>query len=189
MRRFRENQYVGQAGRDSDSSSPCVGIKIDMYIGRRYRKRQGDSHIIRIVYKKNANGERVMDGQSEFDICVEFMKQVRLAQRLGLAAEHSDVIHIPNGQRAGANVQSRKLQGGRDKRMGARPGVADYMVLWPENIAFLEAKTHKGRQSESQKIFQAECRDRDHKYAIFRSAEEGIETLITWRVIDSNFLN
>ena len=64
------------------------------------------------------------------------------------------------------------------KRMfrAGRPGMADLLVLSPRDGLFIpywiEVKTSKGKQSESQELFEIEVLERGHRYGICRSIED-----------------
>jgi len=79
------------------------------------------------------------------------------------------LVGIPNeGQRTPKN-------GARMKAQGMIAGISDLILFDPESVQmpiFLECKTQKGRQSQSQKEFEAEYTEAGYKYYIFRSFDE-----------------
>lgn len=83
--------------------------------------------------------------------------------------------HCPNGEpRTGRSGQ--KL-----KRMGVRPGVADFCLVLPDTrAAFLEVKSESGRQSPEQRAFQFQCEELGVPYAVVRSSQEAEEKLWEW---------
>jgi len=91
-------------------------------------------------------------------------------------------FHIPNGGSRKSSIEGYKF-----KLMGVLPGVPDYQFIWKKNgetkFGFIEFKTEKGRQSESQKQFEADCLDVGAPYAIARSSDQGIQILKDWGVL------
>lgn len=83
--------------------------------------------------------------------------------------------HIGHGKFAG------KRAVGRMKAMGLRPGIADYIFLWPgyhvARIAFLEAKSPKGVPSAEQEDFKQHCYECGIDYAVVRTLEEAEDFL------------
>lgn len=49
------------------------------------------------------------------------------------------------------------------KPMGVLPGVADFCIIKPNEVVFLEIKTKKGRLSENQKTFIEEVQKLGHR--------------------------
>jgi len=77
------------------------------------------------------------------------------------------VFAVPNGGKRHISVAI-KL-----KKEGVRAGVADLVVLQPLNqITFVEVKIEKGRQTESQKQFERQCKQLGFRYKICRSLHE-----------------
>ena len=84
------------------------------------------------------------------------------------------LIAIPNGGKRG------KIEAGIMKAEGVTKGAPD-MVLFAAkngyNFLCLEFKTATGRQSESQKAWQADAERNGSKYVIIRSVDQFIETI------------
>lgn len=81
------------------------------------------------------------------------------------------LIAVPNGARTSA-TQGRIL-----KAEGMIAGVADLLLLVPRNghgCLALEFKTDRGRQSEAQKVWQAECERNGNVYAVVRTVDEAM---------------
>lgn len=60
------------------------------------------------------------------------------------------------------------------KREGLVSGIADVLLLQPNHFFhgfFIEFKTDKGRQSESQKTFEKYCKEHGYKYLIIRNLD------------------
>jgi hypothetical protein len=76
---------------------------------------------------------------------------------------------IPNGGRRG------KVEAAIMKGEGVVAGVADLFLMLP-NAAhsglFVEVKTPKGRQSDSQKEFERKAQERGYRYAVCRTLDE-----------------
>ncbi len=71
------------------------------------------------------------------------------------------------------------------KRMGMRPGAADFLIVRYGHAYFLELKTGKGRLSPAQLVFRADTSDAGCPYSVCRSPEEVRETLDGWGAIRS----
>lgn len=81
------------------------------------------------------------------------------------------IFAIPNG--GSRNV----IEAARLKREGVLAGVADLMILKPNESyygLFIEMKIGKGRQSESQISFEMYCIHHNYRYTIARSLDEFI---------------
>jgi hypothetical protein len=78
---------------------------------------------------------------------------------------------IPN-EIAGSGKQA-MLRIIKHKRMGLRAGSPD-LILFLDNARTicLEVKREKGKQQETQKIFETELKNRNHKYYIVRSVDD-----------------
>lgn len=89
-------------------------------------------------------------------------------------------FHVPNGERRDSRT------GAKLKRMGVRPGVADFLFVAPPHgrLLALELKAPKeGRLTESQKQFRRDLEGAGGEFAIARSPEEAIEQLKRWEII------
>ncbi len=107
--------------------------------------------------------------------CSEFEIQVSLVDALRKFAR-PDVLwlHIGNGERRDV------ITGSRLKRMGVRPGAADLLFLRAgAPPLFLELKTSRGTQSESQRAFEAQAITAGAEYMIARSLDAALDVL--WR--------
>lgn len=73
---------------------------------------------------------------------------------------------VPNARKT-ANVR----QGAILKAEGVLAGVSDLIIVLKDRVVFVEFKTltGKGRQSESQKVFQKEIKSRNHEYLLWDS--------------------
>lgn len=79
--------------------------------------------------------------------------------------------HSPNGGRRNAR------EGARFKAMGTRKGFPDLALFFPSipfHGLFIEMKTPKGRQQQSQKQWQRQVEWAGYKYVICRSVDEFI---------------
>ncbi len=56
-------------------------------------------------------------------------------------------------------------------------GIADLIVIGNKQVFFLEVKTPKGRQSITQKVFQALCEKHNIKYAVVRSVKDALKVI------------
>lgn len=73
---------------------------------------------------------------------------------------------VPNGGSRSA------ITGAILKAEGAMAGVSDLVIVADGRVAFVEMKTGKGRQQDTQKIFQGNVERLGHPYFICRSLDE-----------------
>jgi len=81
---------------------------------------------------------------------------------------------VPNGGRRDAAT------GARLKDEGVLPGVSDLIMLRPNDQShalLIEMKTRAGRQSPSQKQWQAKVEEDGYKYVVCHSLEEFMKTI------------
>jgi hypothetical protein len=81
---------------------------------------------------------------------------------------------VPNGGRRG------KVEAAIMKGEGVLPGVADLYLAHPSKGChglFIEMKTEKGRQSNSQLLFEEKITERGYHYAVCRSLDEFMNTV------------
>jgi len=76
------------------------------------------------------------------------------------------IFHVANERRGGIGT------GVHFKRMGVRPGVADWLAFVPGRCAAIELKDEDGDQSADQQRFQRKWEAAGHSYFIARSVEE-----------------
>ena len=83
------------------------------------------------------------------------------------------IFHVPNERRGGIGAIM------HFKRMGVRPGVADYLMFTNRNAA-IEIKDDKGKQRKGQEKFQRDWESLGHLYFVVRTLEEfqGIVTAL-----------
>ena len=74
---------------------------------------------------------------------------------------------IPNGGRRDVR------EGGRLKREGVLAGASDIIII-NNKVYFIEVKTEKGRQTETQKAFQSQVIGLGHEYKIWRSLSDAM---------------
>lgn len=86
-------------------------------------------------------------------------------------ALHPNVIyfHPANGEWRSI-ITAKRLKG-----MGVLPGCSDVVVLYLGRALCLEIKLPDGRQSESQRVFEAKCGYQGVPYIICRSLDDAIE--------------
>jgi hypothetical protein len=95
---------------------------------------------------------------------------------LQYATERLRLFSIPNeGQRNPVN-------GARMKAMGRRKGAPD-LVFMTDNgqVAFIEFKTEKGRQSPEQKAFQEQAERQHIEYHVVRTFDEFRDLIVLLR--------
>ena len=105
--------------------------------------------------------------------CSEFAVQCSLVDALRKFARPDCLwLHIGNGERRDV------ITGSRLKRMGVRAGAADLLfVRAGAPPLFLELKTSRGTQSQSQRAFEAQAITAGAQYAIVRSIDEALALL------------
>lgn len=94
------------------------------------------------------------------------------------------ILHIPNGE-IRPRKQNNKGQwycpsGARLKRLGAKKGVADILLMLAKKTyhgLYIEFKTDTGRQSQEQKEFEETCGIASYKYEIARSLDDAINII------------
>lgn len=88
--------------------------------------------------------------------------------------------HVPNGGKRDAR------EGARLKGMGVKAGWPDLQFFWgqfpKDHFGFIELKSAKGTLSEEQREFRDRCLANFRSYAICRSLDEVIDTLVGWQV-------
>ena len=84
------------------------------------------------------------------------------------------IFHVPNERRSGIGAMM------HFKRLGVRPGVADYLVfgLPRHGDAAIELKDEDGKQSKDQEIFQRKWEAAGKPYFVVRTLEEFQGTVI-----------
>ena len=63
------------------------------------------------------------------------------------------------------------------KAEGLLAGVADLIIVLPNKVLFIEIKTEKGRQQQTQKDFQNKVEALEHDYYVCRSFDEFVQTV------------
>ena len=76
------------------------------------------------------------------------------------------IFHVPNERRGGIGTVM------HFKRMGVRPGVADYLLFANGRAAAVELKDKKGEQRKDQEKFQRQWEALGYPYFIARTLEE-----------------
>jgi len=94
-------------------------------------------------------------------------------EKSGIWGRHL-IFHIPNERRGGIGAIM------HFKRMGVRPGVADYLMFTNRSVA-IELKDDKNKQRKGQEEFQRNWERLGHLYFVVRTLEEfqGIVTALT----------
>ena len=84
------------------------------------------------------------------------------------------IFSIPNG--GSRNV----VEAANLKKEGALAGASDLMVIADHRVLFVEMKTPKGRQQESQKEFQHRVEVLGHRYVVCRSLDDFMQKVKDW---------
>lgn len=114
-----------------------------------------------IAKEKQVKRKRYLEDDLQQDI----VKNIRLL--------YPDAIlyAIPNGGRRNA------FEGQRLKKQGVMAGVSDLHLIYKRKIFFIEVKAGKGKQSESQKLFQRDVEERGFEYWTVYSTMELINKI------------
>ena len=80
---------------------------------------------------------------------------------------------VPNGAKRNIFV-ARQL-----KIEGVLAGVSDLIIVLKNRVVFVEIKTDKGRQQETQKIFQKQVEELGHTYLIWRNLNDAMNFVKT----------
>jgi len=76
------------------------------------------------------------------------------------------IFHVANERKGGFGTQM------HFKRMGVRPGVADWLVFTPGRAVAIELKDDEGEQDADQERFQKQWEAAGNMYLIVRTLEE-----------------
>lgn len=103
----------------------------------------------------------------ESKIQISFIEWLRLAY----PKFSQFALHVPNGGRMGI------IRGSILKKMGVKAGVADILFMWRKKDfggLWLEFKSAKGKQSETQKDFEGLCHIAQYDYQVVHSLDEAM---------------
>ena len=81
---------------------------------------------------------------------------------------HFLVFAVPNGG------SRHPAEAANLKREGVLAGTADLILVLQSKVVFIEIKTEKGFQSDSQEKFQKDIESLHHEYLIWRSLDDAI---------------
>lgn len=84
---------------------------------------------------------------------------------------------VPNEALGKINHRGDKNRMMRLKAMGLRSGVSDLVVVLKDRVIFMEVKTERGKQSESQFAFEKEVAALGHQYVVVKSVEEALKAV------------
>lgn len=84
------------------------------------------------------------------------------------------IAAIPNGGQR--NTLEAKIM----KSEGVLAGFSDLIIIANNNVLFVEVKTKTGRQSEFQKVFQANVEKLGFQYSVCRSLQDFQKTIEKW---------
>ncbi len=76
------------------------------------------------------------------------------------------IFHVPNQRMGGVGA------GIYFQRMGVRAGVPDWLAFIPGRAVAIELKDQEGKQSDAQKNFERQWKERGNSYFIARTLEE-----------------
>lgn len=84
------------------------------------------------------------------------------------------IFSVPNG--GSRNI----VEAATLKKEGALAGVSDLIVVADRRVLFVEMKTPKGRQQESQREFQRRVEVLGHRYVVCRSIDDFMQKVRDW---------
>lgn len=84
------------------------------------------------------------------------------------------IFSVPNG--GSRNV----VEASNLKKEGALAGVSDLVVVADRRVLFVEMKTARGRQRETQKDFQRRVEVLGHRYVVCRSLDDFMAAVKEW---------
>ncbi len=120
----------------------------------------------KLLTMKGGSRKKPRHRESEIQqACVEWFR---------LSYPHYIIAAIPNG--GSRNV----IEAANMKREGVLAGFADLIIICDHKILFVEMKTPKGRQQETQKEFQRKVEALGFHYVVCRSFEEFKTTVTNW---------
>lgn len=90
-----------------------------------------------------------------------------------LTVKHIFHFSVPNGMLLGGHNNFALMQ--MLKREGLMNGVSDLIIVTKEKILFVEIKTEKGKQSDTQVEFQKNIESLGYTYLIWRSIDDCIK--------------
>ena len=116
---------------------------------------------------------------------LEAQEQIALVKLFDLKypSQKWSLFHIPNG------VNSNQRTGARLKALGLRPGVPDLQLLIARggfHGLFIEMKSATGQLSQVQRHYRDLITNAGYRWALCRSAEEGIEIIDNYIRGDDN---
>ena len=130
-------------------------------------------NVVRLMSWRPFNN-RTKTPRPEQDLCIDFANRLRALELDGKL--RCVWTHVPNEIGWNRNKVAQTIYAAA-KAMGMIVGTADYLFLAENGSLALEAKSKAGSQHEGQKDFEKWCQEKNVPYALFRSADEGIELL------------
>lgn len=125
--------------------------------------------ILRLMFFRPVANARI---QPEDAMCIEFADELRAATiegRLRAVWIHP-AQELCFGHKTGVRAAI-------SRAMGMHVGVTDYVFLWADGSAALEAKHGRGKLTDSQSDFATWCAHLGIPHRVFRSAAEGLGEL------------
>lgn len=110
---------------------------------------------------------------------LEQQLQQAVIRYLQYAAHDCLFFHVPNNIPRG-DARAKRI-GGIMKSMGVMAGVADLLLFWRGGMGAIELKSEKGKQTDSQRLFERQWVYFGGQYAICRSLDEVQRVLNEWR--------
>lgn len=95
-------------------------------------------------------------------------------------------FHVPNESVSKTKRDMLRIM--KKKHLGMISGAPDFIIVTQDKTLFIELKTHKGRQSEFQKMFQEWSEKNGIQYYIVRSVEELETALKTNGIMQTNLV-
>lgn len=105
---------------------------------------------------------------------IEEQTQIACVQWFRLTYPNELILAIPNGG------SRNTIEAANMKRSGTLAGASDLLIIAKRAVLFVEMKSPKGRQQETQKEFQKNVERLGHTYALCHSLQEFQTTIEHW---------
>lgn len=120
------------------------------------------------------------NSHKEDNLCKEAIYLINELISRGYFSQEFDIIYIQNELASSGNKKRDAMRGRQLNLKGRKKGVPDYLVMWKDNLGFIEAKADKGIISPKQKEFAERVFSLGHKHAFCFSASEILKVIEAW---------
>lgn len=125
------------------------------------------------VKARKASDSKAALGEAKKPIKHEESKmQIECVRWFRMQYKRELLFAVPNGSKLSGDSKEQIIRRGILKAEGLLSGVSDLVLVHDDGVAFLEAKTEKGTQSDTQRLFEAMVKAMGFTYLIFRNFDE-----------------